>query len=50
VREHMDSRWRAIHAHRSQTSPFEGLPDDLTEAFLGADHLREVSQDVGGPG
>jgi LmbE family N-acetylglucosaminyl deacetylase len=37
--EHLPRRGEAIAAHRSQTSPFEGLPDDLREAFLGRDHL-----------
>lgn len=32
-------RWTAIRAHRSQTSPFEGLPDDLARAFLCREHL-----------
>lgn len=35
-------RWEAIRAHRSQTSPFEGLPDDLAREFLARDHLIEV--------
>jgi LmbE family N-acetylglucosaminyl deacetylase len=35
-------RWTAIRAHRSQTSPFEGLPDDLARAFLCREHLRLV--------
>jgi LmbE family N-acetylglucosaminyl deacetylase len=39
---HLERRWRAIHAHRSQTSPFEGLPEDLQRAFLAQDHLIEV--------
>jgi LmbE family N-acetylglucosaminyl deacetylase len=37
-------RWTAIRAHRSQTSPFEGLPDDLARAFLCREHLRLVQQ------
>ena len=35
----LDQRWHAIRTHRSQTSPFEGLPDDLARAFLARDHL-----------
>lgn len=35
-------RWTAIRAHRSQTSPFEGLPDDLARAFLCREHLAAV--------
>ncbi|HET6563201.1 MAG TPA: PIG-L deacetylase family protein [Marmoricola sp.] len=36
---HLEQRWAAIRAHRSQTSPFENLPDDLLELFLTRDHL-----------
>ena len=32
----------AIAAHRTQRSPFEGLPADLRRAFLTRDHLRVV--------
>ncbi len=39
---HLARREAAIAAHRSQTSPFEGLPDDLRRAFLTADHLRLI--------
>ena len=39
---HLARRWRAIRAHRSQTSPFEGLPEDLQRAFLTSEHLIEV--------
>ena len=42
TREHLAARRRAIAAHASQVSPFEGLPADLQEAFLSADHLRRV--------
>ncbi len=35
----LGQRWAAIRAHRSQRSPFEGLPDDLARAFLTRDHL-----------
>lgn len=42
VRSHLDQRWAAIRAHASQTSPFEGLPTDLQEAFLATDHLCRV--------
>lgn len=35
-------RERAIAAHASQVSPYEGLPGDLRRAFLTADHLRRV--------
>jgi LmbE family N-acetylglucosaminyl deacetylase len=36
---HVAQRWEAIRAHRSQTSPFEGLPDDLARFVLTRDHL-----------
>jgi LmbE family N-acetylglucosaminyl deacetylase len=42
VRGHLTQRERAIAAHASQTSPYEGLPQDLREAFLTVDHLRRV--------
>jgi LmbE family N-acetylglucosaminyl deacetylase len=34
-----DARERAIAAHASQTSPYDGLPDDLRRAFLTREHL-----------
>lgn len=40
--EFWHQRWTAIHAHRSQTSPFEGLPEDLARAFLCREHLTVV--------
>jgi len=50
VHAHLDRRWAAIRAHASQTSPFEGLPPDLQDAFLGTDHLcRVVPPWPGGP-
>jgi N-acetyl-1-D-myo-inositol-2-amino-2-deoxy-alpha-D-glucopyranoside deacetylase len=42
VAEHLAARERAMALHASQTSPFEGLPDDLRRAFLATDHLRRV--------
>ncbi len=39
---HVDARELAISAHRSQTSPFEGLPGDLRRAFLARDHLQRA--------
>ena len=41
--EFWQQRWAAIRAHRSQTSPFEGLPDDLARAFLCQEHLSVTS-------
>lgn len=35
-------RWAAIRTHRSQTSPYEGLPEDMARAFLCQDHLALV--------
>jgi LmbE family N-acetylglucosaminyl deacetylase len=40
---HLEQRWRAIRTHRSQSSPFDGLPDDLARAFLTSEHLVAVS-------
>jgi LmbE family N-acetylglucosaminyl deacetylase len=42
VAEHLGLRERAMAVHASQTSPFEGLPEDLRRAFLATDHLRRV--------
>ncbi len=42
--EFWQQRWTAIHAHRSQTSPFEGLPDDLARAFLCREHLSVAQE------
>ena len=42
ARGHRSRRDAAIATHRSQTSPFEGLPDDLRDAFLDVVHLRLV--------
>jgi LmbE family N-acetylglucosaminyl deacetylase len=39
---HLPVRERAIALHASQSSPFDGLPDDLRRAFLATDHLRRV--------
>lgn len=36
---HLADRERAIALHASQTSPFEGLPDDLRRDFLTREHL-----------
>ena len=45
-----ERRWEAIRLHRSQVSPYEGLPDDLARAFLATDHLRRVVPPwTGGP-
>ena len=41
--EFLPDRLSAIALHRSQRSPFDGLPDDLTRAFLGREHLIRVN-------
>jgi LmbE family N-acetylglucosaminyl deacetylase len=33
---------RAIKEHRTQRSPYEGLPSELEGAFLATEHLRRV--------
>jgi LmbE family N-acetylglucosaminyl deacetylase len=46
---HLPERERAIAAHASQVSPYEGLPADLRLAFLNAEHLiRVVPEWAGG--
>lgn len=40
--EHLELRLRAIAAHASQRSPFDGLSPALREAFLCTDHLIEI--------
>ena len=45
---HVAARQGVIALHRSQTSPFDGLPPDLTWAFLASDHLFRVSPAWGG--
>lgn len=42
VRAHLPARWRAIRAHASQASPYDGLPPELQDEFLGHDRLRLV--------
>jgi LmbE family N-acetylglucosaminyl deacetylase len=37
-----DARLRAMAAHASQTSPFDGLPEELKRAFLTREHLTRV--------
>ncbi len=37
---HYTRRCDAIARHRSQTSPFDALPDDLRREFLTSEHLR----------
>lgn len=43
-------RWQAIALHRSQSSPYDGLPDELANAFLGTDRLARARPPwTGGP-
>jgi N-acetyl-1-D-myo-inositol-2-amino-2-deoxy-alpha-D-glucopyranoside deacetylase len=42
VRSHLPTRWAAIHAHRSQASPYDDLPRELQEHFLATDRLKLV--------
>jgi LmbE family N-acetylglucosaminyl deacetylase len=47
---HVELRKRASALHRSQHSPFEGMPDDLVSAFIGEDRLVRVEPPwTGGP-
>jgi len=49
--EHLEMRERAIAAHHSQLSPYEGLPPDLRRQFLTVNPLRRVvpAWEEGGP-
>jgi LmbE family N-acetylglucosaminyl deacetylase len=50
VRAQLEQRRTAIRTHASQTSPYDGLPDDLQHAFLATDRLRRVDPAwTGGP-
>ena len=42
VHDQLEQRWAAIRAHASQSSPFEGLPTGLQNAFLATDCLQRV--------
>jgi len=42
VGEHLPRRWEAIRLHESQASPFDDLPEDLQQDFLGIDRLQLV--------
>ena len=45
VEAQLVTRWEAIRAHTSQTSPYDDLPADLQHAFLAVDRLRLVRGD-----
>lgn len=50
VTDLMPLRWEAIALHRSQSSPYDDLPDELAAAFLGTDRLvRARPEWTGGP-
>ena len=50
VTDLMPLRWEAIALHRSQSSPYDDLPDELAAAFLGTDRLvRARPEWAGGP-
>ena len=37
--EHLEAREQAMARHASQTSPYDGLPEDLRRDFLTREHL-----------
>lgn len=43
VSAHLEQRWQAMRAHRSQVPPYDSMRPDLARAFLATDHLRRVS-------
>ena len=49
VADVLDRREAAIAEHRSQSSPFDGLSDELRRAFLVTDHLVRVPLPAPGP-
>ena len=50
TRAHLQQRIAAMAEHRSQRSPFEGLPQELFEDFLTSEHLIRVRPPgTGGP-
>jgi len=50
ARTHREAREKAMALHASQTSPYEGLPDDLRSDFLDVVHARRVTPPwAGGP-
>jgi LmbE family N-acetylglucosaminyl deacetylase/SAM-dependent methyltransferase len=42
VEAHLNTRWAAMRAHRSQASPYDDLPEELQHEFLAKDRLRLV--------
>jgi LmbE family N-acetylglucosaminyl deacetylase len=50
VHAHLDRRRRAIALHASQRSPYDDMPEDLVDAFLGQDRfVRVLPPWSGGP-
>jgi LmbE family N-acetylglucosaminyl deacetylase len=47
--EYLGQREAAIAIHKSQRSPYDGLPDDLRRAFLTTEHLRRVRPSIERP-
>ncbi len=43
VSAHLEQRWRAMRAHRSQVPPYDSMGPDLARSFLDTDHLQRVS-------
>lgn len=42
VERHLDVRWAAMRAHRSQVPPYEAMAPDLQHAFLATDRLVRI--------
>ncbi len=42
VAAHLELRWRAMRAHRSQVPPYDAMSRELQDAFLTVDCLRRV--------
>lgn len=42
VAAHLEQRWEAMRAHRSQVPPYDAMSDEMAQAFLGSDRLLRV--------
>ena len=42
VSAHLERRWEAMRAHRSQVPPYDAMHPELAHAFLARDHLLRV--------
>ena len=50
VARHLELRWQAMRAHRSQAPPYDAMDADLQREFLVRDHLQRVDPPwSGGP-